>query len=75
MTGVGKIGYELKSCWPAPNAQPAQEFRRPQLRDASSVNLEAGFELAFEDGLSMMGDAAENPTQQLSRFESGAAYV
>ena len=47
----------------------------PQLRAASTRNLEAGFELTLADGLSMTGDAAETFTERLSRFAGGAAYV
>ena len=57
------------------DAQPVREFLEPQLRDASSGNLEAGFELAFGEGLSMQGDAADKFTERLSKFASGAAYV
>ena len=37
--------------------------------------LEVGFELTFEDGLLMEGDAAEKLTERLSRFATGAACV
>ena len=57
------------------NAQPVKEFLEPQLRDASSKSLEAGFELLFAEGLSMQGDDAEKLTESLARFASGAAYV
>ena len=60
---------------PVPDAQPVKEFLEPQLRDAIDTNLQAGFELTFADGLSMKGDAAENLTERLARFASGAAYV
>ena len=52
-----------------------KEFLEPQLRDASSKNIEAGFRLTFTEGLSMQGDVAENLTERLARFASGAAYV
>ena len=57
------------------DAQPVKEFLDPQLRDANSQNLEVGFALTFEDGLSMQSDAAEKLTERLARFASGAAYV
>ena len=60
---------------PVTDAQPVREFLEPQLRAASTRNLEAGFELTFADGLSMTGDAAETFTERLSRFAGGAAYV
>ena len=67
--------FELEFRGPVSDAQPVREFLEPQLRDASSRNLEAGFELTFENGLSMEGDAAEKLTERLSRFATGAAYV
>lgn len=67
--------FELEFRGPVSDAQPVREFLEPQLRDASSRNLQAGFELTFESGLSMEGDAAEKLTERLSRFASGAAYV
>ena len=67
--------FELEFRGPVSDAQPVREFLEPQLRDASSRNLQAGFELTFESGLSMEGDAAEKLTERLSRFAGGAAYV
>ena len=88
MSGAGRVvtiegGYEtrdggtfeLEFRGPVADAQPIREFLEPQLRDASTTDLKAGFELTFEDGLSMAGDAAEKLTERLSRFASGAAYV
>ncbi len=71
----GGGSFELEFRGPVADAQPVREFLEPQLRDASSANLEAGFELTFESGLPMAGDAAEKLTGRLSRFASGAAYV
>ena len=67
--------FELEFRGPVSDAQPIREFLEPQLRDASSTNIKAGFELTFEDGLPMQGDAAQKLTERLSRFASGAAYV
>ena len=67
--------FQLEFRGPVTDAQPVREFLEPQLRDASSRNLEAGFELTFADGLSMAGDVAETFTERLSRFAGGAAYV
>ncbi len=67
--------FQIEFRGPVSDAQPVREFLEPQLRDASTRNLEAGFELTFEDGLSMSGDAAETLTERLSRFAGGAAYV
>ena len=67
--------FELEFRGPISDAQPVREFLEPQLRDASSRSLEAGFELTFENGLSMQADAAEKLTERFGRFASGAAYV
>ena len=67
--------FMLEFRGPVPDAQPVREFLEPQLRDADSRDLQAGFELTFADGLAMKGDAAEKLTERLARFASGAAYV
>ena len=67
--------FELEFRGPVSDAQPVREFLEPQLRDAKTRSLEAGFELTFESGLSMQGDAAEKLTERLVRFASGAAHV
>ena len=67
--------FQLEFRGPVPDAQPVKEFLEPQLRDASSKDIEAGFRLTFAEGLSMQGGAAEKLTERLSRFASGAAYV
>ena len=67
--------FELEFRGPPADAQPVREFLEPQLRDASSQSLQAGFELIFPDGLAIRGDAAEKLTERLARFASGAAYV
>jgi hypothetical protein len=56
-------------------AKPLKEFLDPQLRAASEKSLESAFELKFEAGLVMQGNAAETLTERLARFASGAAYV
>ena len=67
--------FMLEFRGPVPDAQPVKEFLEPQLRDASSRDLQAGFELTFAEGLAMQGDAPEKFTERLARFASGAAYV
>ena len=67
--------FELKFGGPVLDAQPVKEFLEPQLRDASSKDIEAGFQLSFVEGLPMHGDAAEKLTERLAKFASGAAYV
>ena len=73
-TGDGG-SFEIEFRGPVSDAQPVREFLEPQLRDAKTRSLEAGFELIFESGLSMQDDAAEKLTERLGRFASGAAYV
>ena len=67
--------FELEFRGPVSDAQPVKEFLEPQLRDASSKSLEAGFQLTFSAGLSMRDDAAEKLTERLARFAGSAAYV
>ena len=67
--------FELEFRGPVPDSQPVKEFLEPQLRDALTKNLEAGFQLTFAEGLSMQDDVAEKLTERLARFASGAAYV
>ena len=67
--------FEMEFRGPPEDAQPVKEFLDPQLRDAVSTDLQAGFDLTFTAGLGMQGDAAEKFTERLSRFASGAAYV
>ena len=67
--------FMLEFRGPVPDAQPVREFLEPQLRDAESRDLQAGFELTFEEGLPMQGDAAEKLTERLAKFASGAAHV
>ena len=67
--------FQLEFRGSVPDAQPVREFLEPQLRDADSRDLQAGFELTFADGLAMRGDAPEKLAERLARFASGAAYV
>ena len=67
--------FELEFQGPMSDAQPVKEFLDPQLRDASSKNLQTVFQLTFSNGLSMQGDVAEKFIDRLVRFASGAAYV
>ena len=69
----GSLMIEFKG--PVSDAQPLREFLEPQLRAASERTLEASFEMTFNDGLPMAGDAAETLTNRLCRFAGGAAYV
>ena len=69
----GSFMLEFKG--PVSDAQTVREFLLPQLRDASETDLEAGFELDFENGLSIKGDEPEKLNERLSRFAPGAAHV
>ena len=69
----GEFMFEFTG--PVQDAQPVREFLEPQLRDGEARNLEVRFELTFDNGLPMQGDAGENLTERLTRFASGAAYV
>ena len=69
----GSFRLEFKG--PLSDAQTVSEFLQPQLRDASFSDLEAGFELKFESGLSIKGDEPEKLNERLSRFAPGAAHV
>ncbi len=57
------------------DAKPVKEFLDAQFRAAKEQNLEAAFELRFDQGLDLAGDAADKLTEKLVRFASGAAYV
>jgi len=59
----------------AGDAQPVKEFLDAQMRAAKDKNLATAFELQFESGLPMNGDAPEKLSERLARFASGAAYV
>jgi hypothetical protein len=69
----GEMQLEFRG--PVDDAQPVKEFLAAQLRDAASRTLQAGFELKFDGGLPIAGDATEKLTERLARFASGTAYV
>ena len=66
---------EMEFHGPVSDAAPVKEFLDAQLRSAASTTMEAGFEIVFDTGLPMTGDAAEKFTERLTKFASGAAYV
>ena len=45
------------------------------MRAAADKKLDTTFEIRFNDGLAMGGDAAEKLTERLTRFATGSAYV
>lgn len=57
------------------DAGPLREFLQPQLRDSAAHTLETHFELVFEGGLALGGNAPEKLSERLSRFATSAAYV
>lgn len=57
------------------DASPIKEFLEPQLRAAREKTLEARFELRFDGGLVLAGDAPEKLAERLARYAAGAAYV
>ncbi len=66
---------EMQFVGPVSDAAPVKEFLDAQLRSAASTTMEAGFEIVFDNGLPMTGDAAAKFTERLTKFASGAAYV
>jgi len=67
--------FEMEFHGPVADALPVKEFLDAQLRDAPTKTMEAGFDIIFDSGLLMSGDAAEKLTERMTRFASGAAYV
>lgn len=67
--------FEMEFHGPVTDALPVKEFLDAQLRDAASKTMEAGFDIVFDSGLPMVGDAADKLTDRMTRFASGAAYV
>ena len=66
---------QLEFSGPASDAAPLKEFLEPQLRAAREKSMEATFELRFEGGLLMAGDAPEKVSERLTRYAAGSAYV
>jgi hypothetical protein len=60
---------------PVADALPVKDFLDSQMRAAADKNLDTTFEIRFNDGLAMSGDAAEKLTERLTRFATGSAYV
>ena len=68
--------FELEFRGPVPDAQPVKEFLEPQLRDASSKNLEANFQLTFASrAFPCRATRRRSWPSAYARFASGAAYV
>lgn len=66
---------QLQFTGPITDAQPVKDFLSPQLRAAEDKDFSLIFEVDFAEGLLLSGDAAEQLTDRLARFSSGAAYV
>jgi len=60
---------------PVADALPVKDFLDSQMRAAADKKLDTTFEIRFNDGLAMAGDAAEKLTERLTRFATGSAYV
>ncbi|MCP4697152.1 MAG: hypothetical protein GY862_09925, partial [Gammaproteobacteria bacterium] len=69
--GTVEIRFEGKIT----DAAPIKEFLEPQFRAADTKDLRTVFSIAFQDGLSLDGNAPEKLTEQMSRFAGGAAFV
>ena len=67
--------FEISFTGSLGDADPLREFLEPQVRDAAAQTLETHFELVFDGGLSLKGDAPEKVAERLSRFATSAAYV
>ena len=67
--------FELSFTGSVGDADPLREFLEPQVRDSSAHTLETHFELVFDGGLTLRGDAPEKLAESLSRFATAAAYV
>ena len=67
--------FELTFNGSVGDAEPLREFLEPQVRDSATHTLETHFELVFEGGLALRGDAPEKLAERLSRFATSAAYV
>ncbi|MCB1884749.1 MAG: ATP-binding protein [Geminicoccaceae bacterium] len=57
------------------DAGPVKDFLVAQMRAAADRNLAVTFDLAFEEGLPLAGDAAEAFAEKLCRFGAGTAFV
>ena len=67
--------FEISFIGSVGDADPLREFLEPQVRDSAAHTLETHFELVFDGGLSLKGDAPEKLAERLSRFATSAAYV
>ena len=64
---------------PIDDAKPVKDFLDPQIRAAADagkqVNLEAIYQVTFNDGLSMAGDLPEKFSERLVKLSSGLVHV
>ncbi len=67
--------FEVSFTGSVSDADPLREFLEPQVRDSAAHSLDTHFELVFEGGLVLDGDAPEKLAERLSRFATSAAYV
>ena len=66
---------ELEFSGPVSDALPVKDFLDPQVRSAAAHDVRADFDIVFDEGLPLAGDAAEKLTERLARFATGAAHV
>jgi hypothetical protein len=57
------------------DAKPLLGFLDAQFSAAKTQDLQAGYEIKFEQGLEMTGDAPERLAEKPSKYASGAAFV
>ena len=69
----GRLEFEFTG--PATDAQVLKDYLDPQLRAAKEKSVSAEFELHFDGGLLITGDAPERLADRLTRYAAGAAYV
>ncbi len=72
---TGGSEMELEFTGTPEDAKPVKDFLEPQLRAAKDKTIKVSFELEFQTGLPLVGDAAEKFAERLAKFASGAAYV
>ncbi|MEQ9335166.1 DUF499 domain-containing protein [Thalassobaculum sp.] len=67
--------FTMEFSGPVEDAQPIKDFLEPQLRAAADKSVFVTITVSFPDGLNLSGSDAEQITERLGKFGSGAAYV
>ena len=60
---------------PARDADPVRDFLDPQLRAASTRDVEVMVTLTFTEGIALDGREPDRIGERLGKFGGGAAYV